>query len=106
MLEASCPLIVALSRTRPAPVDDAYMRTLNDANLIFSRNNRYRTGMKDGQDEEKSTVGPGLTGNGHRTVPGHSARSFERVVLDAYRPISSSNVYNQQKTPLDFAIAV
>jgi len=82
MLEAFCSLIVALSRIRPAPVDDAYMRTLNDANLIFSRNNRYKTGMKDGQDEEKSTVGPDLTGNGHRTVPGHSARSFEQVVLD------------------------
>jgi len=46
--EAFCSLIVALSRIRPAPVDDAYMRTLNDANLIFSRNNRYKTGMKDG----------------------------------------------------------
>jgi hypothetical protein len=48
MLEASYPLIVALSRTRPAPVDDAYTRALNDAILIFSRENRYRTGMKDG----------------------------------------------------------
>jgi len=48
MLETFCSLIVALSRTRPAPVDDAYTRTRNDEILIFSRENRYRTGMKDG----------------------------------------------------------
>jgi hypothetical protein len=48
MLEAFYSLIVALSRTRPAPVDDAYMRALNNVILIFSRENRDRTGMKDG----------------------------------------------------------